>query len=396
MVATAPPSPTVTWWRRLGPWLGIGASPVALMVGGGVAEGNERWHLVVAVVVGAILLMLLAVAQGVLGQRRHRRFPGLARDTLGTGGSRFLAAPIVAAMMLGWFAFNTGIAGDGLGRLIGVPREAGVALFAATMLAVAWRGLNALSITALVAGCATVLLAGDGIRRALDGHSGPLLGDGRPAVDLGTLTAITVMVGYGAAFALRTPDFTHDLRRGRHVLWCGVVGLALPLIAFAAAGAVLTLSTGSWNLVEILDRVGSPTVAYAFVTLGFTGSVLTNLHSGALAVEDLVRGLSHHRALVAIFVVGTALAMADVTRWMIPYLTILAVAAPCLIGVMWHHEIRNRAAPPRTVRWPAVVAWVVGGATGAALAIVDNPFALTAALGLALVTAVLAGLVSDT
>lgn len=391
--ADSQPATTVAWWRRLGPWLGIGASPVGLMVGGGVAEGNERWYLVGAVVAGTAALVALAVAQGALGTRRRSRFPGIARDTLGVDGSRFVASPVVAAMMLGWFAFNTGIAGAGLGKLVGIPRQAGVAIFAAVMLGVAWRGLNTLSLAALVAGCATILLAADGLRRALAGHEAPLLGDGRPVGNLGFLAAVTVMVGYGAAFALRTPDFTHDLRRGRDVAWCGIIGLALPLVAFALAGGVLTLATGTWNLVEVLERIGSPSVAYAFVVLGFTDSVLTNLHSGAIALEDLAGVDSHHRALVAVAVAGTALATLDVARWMVPYLTIMAVAAPCLIGVMWHYELRRRRVAVARVRWGAVCAWVVGGATGAALAVMDNPLALPVAMVLALMTAVVAHLV---
>jgi len=363
------------------------------MVGGGVVEGNERWYLVAAVALGACLLMLLAVAQGLLGQRRRSRFPGLARDTLGRDGSRFLASPLIALMMIGWYAFNSSIAGDGLGHLLGVPHQVGVLIFALVMFAVAWRGLNALSVTALVAGLATITLAADGLRRALsDRGDAPLLGDGHPLTDLGFLAALTLMVGYGAAFALRTPDFTHDLRRGRDVLWCGVLGLMLPLIAFALAGAILTVATGSWDLVEVLGRVGSPTLAYAFVAIGFTGSVLTNLHSGAIALEDLVPGLGHHRALAGFAVVGTALATLDFVRWMVPFLTVLAVVAPCLIAVMWHHELRGRRGAAGSVRWPAVAAWMVGAAAGAALAIMDNPFALTAAMALALVGAIVAGL----
>ena len=362
--------------------MGIGTSPAALMVGGGVADGNETWRLAVAVFAGVAVLTGLAVAQGMLGQRRHARLRTLAADALGRDGGRRIASPVLAAMMIGWFAFNTSVAGTGLGRLLNVPSRVGMALFAAVMLTVAWRGLNALSWTALVAGLATVGLAADGLRIALADRTGPLLGDGIPQSDLGLLPGIAVMVGYGAAFALRTPDFTHDLARPRQVAWCALLGLCAPLIAFAAAGAMLELSTGTWNLVDVLERLGSPTVAYAFVALGFTGSVLTNLHSGALSFEDAIPNLTHRRSLVIVAVSGTGLAALDFADSMIGFLTAMALAAPCLIGVLWIDELRGHRATTRYVQ-RGIWAWAIGVGVGAILWSVDSPLALPAGIAVA-------------
>ncbi len=370
------------WVRRLGPWVGIGTSPAALMVGGGVADGNETWRLAVAVFAGVAVLTGLAVAQGMLGQRRHARLRTLAADALGREGGRRIASPVLAAMMIGWFGFNTSDAGAGLGRLLDVPSRVGMALFAAAMLTVAWRGLNALSWTALAAGLATVVLAVDGLRIALAERTGPLLGDGVSQGGIGLLPAIAVMVGYGAAFALRTPDFTHDLARPRQVAWCAMLGLCAPLIAFAAAGAILQISTGTWNLVDVLERLGSPTVAYAFVALGFTGSVLTNLHSGALSFEDAIPNLTHRGALVIVAVTGTGLAALDFADSMIGFLTAMALAAPCLIGVLWIDELRGHHTTARYVR-SGILAWVVGVGVGVALRLVDSPVALPAGIAAA-------------
>lgn len=370
------------WLRRLGPWAGIGTSPAALMVGGGVAEGNETWRLVVAVLVGVTVLSGLAIAQGMLGQRRHARLRTLAADALGREGGRRIASPVLAAMMVGWFGFNTSVAGAGLGQLLHVPARVGMAIFAATMLAVAWHGLNALSWVALAAGIATVLLAVDGLRIALSDRSGALLGDGAPTTALGTLPAIAVMVGYGAAFALRTPDFTHDLARPRQVAWCAAVGLAAPLLAFAMAGAILELVTGTWNLVDVLEQLGSPTVAYAFVALGFTGSVLTNLHSGALSFEDAIPKLTHRRALLIVAITGTVLATLDFADGMIGFLTAMALAAPCLIGVLWIDELRRHRGPARYVP-VGIAAWCVGVGVGVALRVLDSPIALPAGIAAA-------------
>lgn len=379
-------NPPVAWWRRIGPWVGIGTSPVAMMTGGGVAESNGDWRIVVASLGGVVLLCALAWTQGVLGTVRRARFAAVARESLGVAGARWIAAPVIALMMVGWFGFNTALAGAGLGELVGIPHRVGVVLFAGVMVLIASRGLEILSHAALVAGAATVFLAILGLKLALADHSGPLLHHAVPGGTLSMMSAMGVVVGYGAAFALRTPDFTSDLAARRDVLACAVVGLAIPLSVFLIVGAVLQVATGSWNLVEVLRRVGSPAIGYGFVALGFTGSVLSNLHSGAVAVEEIAPRASHRIGLAVTAVSGTVLALVDYTDRMIPFLTTMALAAPCLIAVL----AVDRCRPDErevAFRPGAVAAWIGGGAVGGVVALVARPWALAAGL----VTAGLAG-----
>ena len=175
MRATLTSSELRPWWRRVGPWAGIATSPVALMAGGGIAESNAQAQLLVAVLCGVGLLTLLAATQGMLGTRRRAGFSEVAAASLGSRGARLVASPVIALMMAGWCGFNVSIAGAGLGTLLGLHPRIGVLLFAATMLAIAWNGLDTLSLAALVAGGATVVLAIVGVRLALGDHSGQML-----------------------------------------------------------------------------------------------------------------------------------------------------------------------------------------------------------------------------
>jgi cytosine permease len=355
-----------------------------MMTGGGIAETNHGWRLVVAAIVGVGALGALAGAQGMLGTRRRARFAAVAADSLGQAGARMVAAPVLAIMMIGWFGFNTALAGAALGKLIQVPARLGVVIVAALMLSVAWYGLDLLSHAALLAGCATVVLAAGGLHLALADHTGPLLAQDQPTSSLAIITAVGIIVGYGAAFALRTPDFTYDLAGSRDVGMCALFGLALPLLAFVIVGAVLQTTTGTWNLVQVLERVGSPAIGYGFMALGFTGSVLSNLHSGAVAFEEITPGRSHRDGLVLTGVLGTGLALIDYSDRMIPFLTAMALAAPCLIAVLWVDERRRRRATT-PVRISALVGWAAGAGVGAVLAFIARPWALPAGLGVAAV-----------
>src|SRR5207302_2440013 len=223
-----------------------------------------------------------------------------------------------------------------------------------------------LSWSALAAGVASAALAAYGAWIALGDRNVRLIGDGHPAHPVGFAESVALVVGYGAAFALRSPDFTRDLARARHVVWCAAVGMALPVAAFATTGAALYLTTGTWNLADVLRGLGSPTIAYLFVAVGFTGSVMTNIYSGALSLTDSLPRAGHRRALVAVTLAGTALAALGFSRWMVGYLTVMALAAPSLIAVICVHALRG-GAPRSGWNGAGLAAWGAGFGAGLAL-----------------------------
>lgn len=354
------------------------------MMGGGVAEGIEGAALLAALFLGTALLGSLAATQGILGQRSRRTLLQLTARPLGGAASRKTASLAMLAMMLGWFALNVSVAGEALARLVDIPDRAGMALFAALMLAVVWRGINALSWAALAAGVATTVLAAYGLSEVLGAQHVSVTGDGVAADPVGFLQGVALVIGYGAAFSLRTPDFTRDLARPRQVIWCALVGMAIPVAAFGLVGVMLQLSTGTWDLSEVLVELGSPTIAYLFVAVGFTGSVMTNLYSGALSLSDAAPRVTHGAGLWAVCVVGSALAALHFSQWMLPYLTIMALSAPALIGICALDAIRGG---PDRPGWhvPGLAAWAGGFTAGLALYVGDSSLALPVSLVVAAV-----------
>ena len=366
------------WLRRIGPWVGLGTSPAALMLGGGLGEGLAGGSLVVALVVGVVLLAGLAAAQGVLGQRTGMSLAQLTAGPLGARGSRRTASVVMLAMMLGWFGVNAGVAGVAVARLVGVPDALGVVAFAMLMLVVASRGLGVLSWSALVAGLATVVLAGWGLHLAFAHRPITLSGGEAAQHPTSIVTGIVLVVGYGAAFSLRAPDFTHDLARTRQVVWCALAGLAIPVVVFGLAGAALQAATGTWDLADVMRDLGSPELAYLFVALGFVGSVLTNVWSGGLSLTDAVPRLSRRAGQTIVAGAGAVIAAAGFTDLMLPWLAVMALAAPGLVAICVLHAARGGRT---TLGWgmTGLACWAAGFACGIALFLAGSAFALPGA-----------------
>lgn len=367
------------WLARVGPWVGLSTSPVALVAGGGVAEGLRGASLLAALVVGSLLLATLACVQGVLGQRRGRPLAALTTATLGTRGSRWVGSAVMLAMMLGWMGVNTGIAGVALGRLVHLPDAAGVLLMAALMLVVAAFGLGALSWTGLVAGVAATALAVYGMSLVLADREVTLHGGFAGAEPMSVAAGVTLMVGYGAAFSLRTPDFTHDLAHSRQVVACALWGLGLPLVGFAVAGALLYTATGSWDLADALHALGSSDLAYLFVAVGFTGSILTNVWSGGLALRDMAPALRPVTAMALLSAFGAVAALAGIADRALDWLTLMALSSPGLIVLcVLERRAGEGDAPPWRIH--TLVAWAMGMVCATGLASIGSSFALPAAV----------------
>jgi hypothetical protein len=128
----------------------------------------------------------------------------------------------------------------------------------------------------------------------------------------------------------------------------------------------------------VMRGLGSPEVAYLFVALGFTGSVLTNIWSGALSLADAAPGVGHRAALAAVALVGAVIAAAGFAGAMLPWLTVMALAAPGLVAVCAVHVLLRRDPRPG---WGAagLVSWAVGFGCGIALHLAGSPLALPAA-----------------
>jgi hypothetical protein len=144
--------------------------------------------------------------------------------------------------------------------------------------------------------------------------------------------------------------------------------LAAPLVLFGLVGAALQQSTGTWNLADVLRDLGSPTIAYLFVAIGFSGSVMSNLYSGALSLSDVAPRIGYRIGLCLVAVVGTALAALHFSRWMLPYLTTMALAGPPLAAICWIH-VWGRRSPRGNLNWRAagIASWAAGLAVGLGL-----------------------------
>ncbi len=341
----------IPWHKRVGVWISLGTGPGALMVGGGLATRLSPPSLLVAIPLGALALMGLAVAQGVVSRRRREPLGASAAGTFGTNPGARLLSLAVALGMVGWIGFYASMVGYSWTSYLGLPLWIGALAVAAGLFALSLLGIDRWNLLVVVTTVSTLAVA----MLALSAAPRPPLGAGRQSEGFqGLLWGVGAVVSYGVLFALRAGDFAWDLEADSDV-WKDGIGLLIPLLIFLGIGVYAYSTLGEWNLAEILARTRSPLVGNAFLVLSIVGNVMGAFYSGSLAIQSLMP-VDRRWAAALIALISFALGVTRFDRQLLLFLDLLGAVVPSALVVMLLVAVLGRRPSARS----ALLAWLAG------------------------------------
>lgn len=363
--------PTPHWGSRAGAWVGIGASPAALILGAQLAERHDAPMALVAVAVGAAGMLALLVWQGRLGVRPPVgdgvSFGELAPRYFDPRAARVVAV-LLAAAMVGWVGFNAGLGGAALAQLTGLPQVVSSPLVLVGVALSALTGLRWWNWLALVATAASLVLIAI-VTASLDPLTNPFTAEAPAASRL--LTDVTALMGYVAVFALRSPDFTAGLGRRRDVVWPAMLLVAIT-IGVAAAGVAAWAASGDADVITLIaDRFS---LGNALLLLAVIPAMLTSFHSGRLALVAGA-GVSDRTAAATVAGAGLMLGVLRFDEHLVLWLgTLSVVLVPIMVPLgaeVWGRRRWGRAprAVPTHTWWPASAAGALAFLAGWHLAL---------------------------
>ncbi|MBK1789226.1 cytosine permease [Prauserella cavernicola] len=364
-------------WSVSAVWFGFPMVLTCAIFGGLIVHSLGFWPGMLAIATGSLCLMLYVGSLSVLAGRTGKNFALTAAETF---GSRAAAIPsgFLATIVIGWFAFQTGMAGSILHGSLGWNERlttlvAGLAFVAVTLL-----GIRALSVIGMVAapfyvvlGLVAVFLAAaesDAPATAYQGGGG-LLSFG---------AAVTLVIASFIDSGTMTADFTRWSRTGREGLLAAmsafpvsqVIALVIGGFVVALGGAADPGTTGGDFLGLLIEHGGllvPLAVVFVFVNLG---SVCAHcLYNGAVGWSQLTRGRMRRLTLI-LGAVGVVLAVAGIWSYFEQWLNLLGVIVPPIGAVVILDQLvlprfglGSRGAV-RAVRWPPFAGWAAGAAAG--------------------------------
>ncbi|WP_083911490.1 cytosine permease [Nocardia takedensis] len=368
-------------WSVSAVWLGFPMILTCAVFGGLIVYSLGFWRGMLAILLGNLVLMGYVGALSYLAGATGKSFALIAVDTFGRRGYRVVSA-FLATVVIGWFAFQTGLTGSILAATMGWSERwtslgAGIGYVLVTLLGI--RALSAIGVIAaplyLALGVTAVALALDDASwsAALD-YSG---GAGTAALSMGA--AVTLVVACFIDSGTMTADFTRWSKNGRQGFLAAFS--AFPLgnsVALVIGGLIVALGAaadpardGGNFLAILIDQGGwlvPVAVVFVFVNLG---SVCAHcLYNGAVGWGQLT-GRGMRSLSVVLGAVGVALAVAGVWSHFETWLNLLGVIVPPIGIVLILDQLvlprLGRARPvARPWRRESFLAWGIGSAAALA------------------------------
>jgi cytosine permease len=369
-----------SWASVAAVWFGFPMILTNAVFGGVIVYGLGFVRGLLAIFLGNLVLMAYVGALSHLAGRTGRNFALIAKSTFGNRGYA-IASGFLSTIVIGWFAFQTGLTGSTLHSTLGWNQTGMILLAGALYIAVTFVGIRALAVLGMVAAPLFLVLAAVAVGfvasrgslaqvTAFAGHSA-----GATVATVGA--AVTITVAGFADSGTMTADFTRWARSGRSAVAASFT--AFPVANFVsmavggvivAAGAATDPAANGGDFLGILvghnPVLTAIAVAFVFINLG---SVCTHcLYNGAVGWSHITA--SRMRLLTIVLgVIGVIAAMAGVWTLFADWLNILGVFVPPIGAVLIADQLlqhrRAERRGPTNFRPVAFVAWAIGAVAAA-------------------------------
>ena len=310
----------------VGGTIGFAVFVISSQIGGALGYVNAG----LAFAVGSLILGVMGAVTSYVGARSRLSTYLLTEFAFGPTGAK-IANVVVALSLVGWFGVicNTlGLATQQMLREswgVEIPAEIVITGASALMISVTALGFTGIDRLALVLTPFMALLIGYAAFLALRAGSGEPL-----AVEqtFTFQTAVSAVVGTYIVGVIIQPDYSRFAVNVGHAVWSVFIALALffPLVQFFSA--VPSMATGEPSIVRVMSGLGIIAPAFFLLFLGAWSSNVLCLYSSSLSVATLLGRARLSHIVIAIGVLGTALAYVMVQEAIVDYLVLLGITIP--------------------------------------------------------------------
>lgn len=356
-------------------WFGFPMILTNALFGGIITWHLGFWPALVAILLGNLVLFAYVGALSWFAGRTGMNFALQAKRTFGTKGY-ILVSGFLSTVVIGWYAFQTGLTGTVINQTFGWNALAVTAFSMVLYTAVTFLGVRALSLLGMIAAPLFVVLGLVALWLVGQQHdfSAMTQWKGAPsaagAMSMGT--AVTMVIAGFADSGTMTADFTRWSKDGRSAViaafsafpLANVISYLFGVVIVAVGAAVDPVNNGG-NFLSLLMGHGAllSTVACLFVFINL-GSVCTHcLYNGAVGFSHLFNSKMRVWTLI-LGAVGGLLALAGVWSYFLEWLSLLGMVVPpfgavMIVDLIFMASFSEQRAPQR-MRGSAFAGWAIG------------------------------------
>lgn len=356
-------------------WFGFPMILTNALFGGIITWHLGFWPALIAILLGNLVLFAYVGALSWFAGNTGMNFALQAKRTFGSKGY-ILVSGFLSTVVIGWYAFQTGLTGTVINQTFGWNALAVTALAMVLYTGVTFLGVRALSILGMIAAPLFVVLGLVALWLIGQDHDFSTItqfqGSSTAVGAMSMGTAVTMVVAGFADSGTMTADFTRWSKDGKSAViaafsafpMANVISYLFGVVIVAVGAAVDPVNNGG-NFLPMLMGHGAilSVIAFLFVFINL-GSVCTHcLYNGAVGFSHLFS--SKMRVWTVILgVIGGGLALAGVWSYFLEWLSLLGIVVPpfgavMIVDLIFMAKISEQRKTQR-LRGSAFAAWAIG------------------------------------
>ena len=300
----------------------------------------------ITIVIGNLILFGYVGAQSAVAAQTGRSFSLLSRGVFGPNAAR-LVSGFLSTLVVGWFAVQTGLAGQGLHDMLGWSATLSSLVTGVLFTALTMMGVRALSVIGAISVPFFILMGIAAVAITLNQHDWASITSFAGSPDASALSigvGITMVISLFIDSGTLTADFTRWAKNPRHALIATASAFPLANGISMVLGAIVTAagtaSDGNFAAVVAGQAGWLVPIAAAFFVVNCASVTMHCLYNAATGWSEIAG--RRFRVMTILFgAIGTVAAAAGVWDLLIEWLSLLGIVVPGIGGVIIAHFWRN-------------------------------------------------------
>lgn len=356
-------------------WFGFPMILTNALFGGIITWHLGFWPALIAILLGNLVLFAYVGALSWFAGNTGMNFALQARRTFGSKGY-ILVSGFLSTVVIGWYAFQTGLTGTVINQTFGWNALAVTAFAMILYTGITFLGVRALSVLGMIAAPLFVVLGIVALWLIGKQHDFSIVtqwkGSASAAGSMSMGTAVTMVVAGFADSGTMTADFTRWSKNGRSAVIAAfsafpvanVISYLFGVVIVAVGAAVDPLTNGGNFLPMLMGHSAFLSVVACLFVFINLGSVCTHcLYNGAVGFSHLFSSKMRLWTLI-LGAIGGVLALAGVWSYFLEWLSLLGIVVPpfgavMIVDLIFMARISEQR-PAQRFRGNAFAAWAIG------------------------------------
>ena len=358
------------WFSLAGIWFGGIVSVPALLVGSTLIASLSFNYSIWAGLIGFSFVVFFMSLLSIAAVEKRKATVSLASSSFGENGAKLIVGLVIGLSTLGWFGIQSNIAGASFSRILvemngpDIPVWISSVFWGIIMVITAVFGFKYLKWLNYIAVPAIVTLLIYGLFITFKTHSFQEVLDFRPTESMPLLQAIGFTIGFISVGGVISPDYNRFAASKKDAILGSLFGIIPSALCLLAIGAILAITQGTYDIVEIFSSLGFPFFAMSILILATWTSNVMNIYSSGLAFNNLLNlgDASRSKTTLVVGLVGVVLAALGLLSHFMSFISILTITITPIAGVMISDYFISKTYQevPKKVNWSGVISWGCG------------------------------------